>query len=223
MILDTETNLEKLGFDFGWLTIDKNTLEVLSADSFLSAENFHDVWYKKNEERYLNYIDNNKVYVKSSEFIVAYLAWAVSQVDEVWAYNAQFDKRVLEKLALQVNHMQAFRIFSKAKWCDLWHGATETICRENGYKAYTHENNFISDKGNIRTSAEVVYGYLKQDAEFEEEHTALADCLIEFEIYKEIQKRSKHMNYPIVNMPWLNCQDYSTIKKTNFLKLWAKR
>lgn len=50
---------------------------------------------------------------------------------------------------------------------------------------------FFTEKGNLKMTAEAIYCYLSNNPNFEESHTALNDCIIEYEIYKYIQKRSK--------------------------------
>ena len=50
------------------------------------------------------------------------------------------------------------------------------------YVNFCIENGFTTAKGYIQTKAETVYKYLKNDTNFAEEHTGLADVLIEYEI-----------------------------------------
>ena len=55
------------------------------------------------------------------------------------------------------------------------------FCSENGY---TMKN------GSPRMTAEILYRYLSGNNDFEEEHTALADVLIEKEIFKACIERN---------------------------------
>ena len=47
------------------------------------------------------------------------------------------------------------------------------------YYEYCKANNFITEKGNLKKSAEVVYGYITNNPNYIEEHTALEDSKIE--------------------------------------------
>jgi hypothetical protein len=52
-----------------------------------------------------------------------------------------------------------------------------------------YDNKFITEKGNLKMSAEAIYCFLSNNPDFKEKHTAVADCQIEFEIYKYLKKR----------------------------------
>jgi hypothetical protein len=52
------------------------------------------------------------------------------------------------------------------------------------YQAFCETNKLFTESGNYSTSAETLFRYITQNLEFEEEHTALADSLIEFEILR---------------------------------------
>ena len=55
------------------------------------------------------------------------------------------------------------------------------------YKRYT-------ENGNYSTTAETLFQYIAQDTEFEEEHTALADSIIELEILLDCINRGAEWN-----------------------------
>ena len=65
---------------------------------------------------------------------------------------------------------------------------------------------FRNDKGNLTTSAERMFAYLSQDMKFEEEHTGLADALIETQILARCFKSHKSINKKINRACWRICQ-----------------
>ena len=94
----------------------------------------------------------------------------------VMAYNSGFDfcKTICRDL------------LNEFEFIDLYLMALQTICHQKGFSKFCHENNFRSDKGrgkSCATSAEAVYAYITKNPDYIEEHTALADALIEMEIF----------------------------------------
>ena len=57
------------------------------------------------------------------------------------------------------------------------------------YDTFCHENGFITKKGCKRYTAEILFKFLSNDLNFEEEHTGLADVMIEKEIFAECMRR----------------------------------
>lgn len=124
-------------------------------------------------------------------------------VKAIMAYNAYFDNSGL-------NRTQRYVTKSKYRWffpygipvhC-VWHMACQTICSQKKYYDFCHENGFVSKSGNIQTSAEVVYRFLTNNPNFEEEHKGLEDVLIETAIFAECVKKHKKMNRNINRACW---------------------
>lgn len=104
-------------------------------------------------------------------------------IKKIYAYNMGFDYRGCNKTLRYITK-------SKMRWffpygveiCCIWHIACQTICNRMNYAKFCLDNEFYSNAENMQTSAEIVYRFLHQDLDFEEEHTGLADVKIEFEI-----------------------------------------
>ena len=62
------------------------------------------------------------------------------------------------------------------------------------YKGFCEQNNFVTKHNKPKFTAEVLYRFLTNDLEFEEEHTGLADVKIEKEILKECLRRNPSVN-----------------------------
>lgn len=110
----------------------------------------------------------------------------------VIAYNAAFDVRVLNAYTRAINRGEFFPINTPV-W-DLWTMSLYTVCASRNYGEFCELHQMYTDSGNIRTNAESVFAYLTDNAEFAEEHTALADCEIESEIFRRVLKRKQKLH-----------------------------
>jgi hypothetical protein len=57
--------------------------------------------------------------------------------------------------------------------------AQDTICKQKSYIYWCEENNYMVNPSKPRSTAEILYQYLTGNIEYKEEHTGLADVLIE--------------------------------------------
>jgi hypothetical protein len=95
-------------------------------------------------------------------------------VKYVMAYNSAFDftKTICREL------------LDEFEFIDLYLMALQTITHLKAYQKFCVDNNFKSRSGkNCATSAESVYAFITDNADYIEEHTALSDALIEMEIF----------------------------------------
>ena len=124
-------------------------------------------------------------------------------VKVIMAYNAAFDMNGLNRTQRYITK-SAYRWFFPygVKVECIWHMACQTICSQKKYFDYCHENGFVSKSGNIQTSAEVVYGFLTNNPDFEEEHKGLEDVEIETAIFVACRNKHKKMNRNINRACW---------------------
>ena len=92
-------------------------------------------------------------------------------------------------------------------WLDIWSAIVMTKCCCKKYVKFCKKNGFMTEKGNCKTSAEVVWGYLTNNPNFEEEHTGLADCEIEYKILLTAKSTKKKIDGTIRN-PWKLVQQF---------------
>ena len=138
------------------------------------------------------YLENSPAPIVSFQFIMDYTRAVIKEYQAVVvAYNAGFDVKVLNNYAKVLIGEQFFSEDTEV-W-DLWNMALNTICDSSNYVHWCIDAGFITEKGNISCSAEAVYSYLFADADFEEEHTALADCEIEAQILQAVFDRKKKL------------------------------
>lgn len=96
-------------------------------------------------------------------------------VKYVMAYNSSFDftKTVCRELIVDF------------EFIDIYLMALQTITHLKKYAKFCRENELYSRSGKTcSTSAESVYAFITDNADYTEEHTALNDAIIEMEIFK---------------------------------------
>ena len=124
-------------------------------------------------------------------------------IKAILAYNAYFDMTGLNRTQRYVtkSKYRYFFPYGIPVHC-IWHMACQNICSQKKYYNFCIENGFVSNSGNIKTSAECVYAFLTNNPNFEEEHKGLEDVLIEAEIFAECIKKHKKMNRNINRACW---------------------
>ena len=169
---------------------------------YIVAENQTQIpYYADRLERYKNYIDNGKYQVRKFADIMAIMAKIVDKYKPqfVSAYNLNFDIPRIENKCRELNIKSPFA--NLEKFC-IWFGACETIGQQKGYKRFTIDNGFFSDKGNRQSGAEIMYRYLQADPQFVEEHTGLADLDIEMDILDRVLRQKKPLSKSIGSGAW---------------------
>lgn len=103
-------------------------------------------------------------------------------VKYVMAYNTGFD------------YVKTFckALIEDREFIDIYLMTLQTIAHKKSYARFCRENGFKSRSGKTcATTAESVYAYLTDNADYKEEHTALEDSKIEMEIFLACLKMHK--------------------------------
>lgn len=111
------------------------------------------------------------------------------------AHNAAFDNRAM-------NTTQRFITTSKNRyflpfgivWYDTLKMARQVLKDNENYSTFCWENEYLTKNMRLRYTAEIIYKWLSQNAEFEEAHTGLEDVKIEREIFEYLVN-----NYPEID------------------------
>ena len=230
LFLDTETigtlNVKEsvLPFEIGIKVLDLDNMKVIKEKSYLVRKFFNNKYIMLSTfsaTKYPNYfekLENDKRYkTMSVNDIMQDLTKIINRYNLkiVVAHNGNFDQQAiarlsedfgtenpLEKLDL-LDTMEISKIitFSKeyANYC------IENKDRLNSVK----DSCFITNSGRVRTTAQAIYCYISNNADFEEKHTGLEDIDIEIEIFK---KSMEMLGNTIVNLntapTW---RDYSKV------------
>lgn len=204
IVLDTETVTDsRVPFDVGmtiinrkgeihkqlnWFT--KEILDTLTGIHVLSKDSFS----KRKLPFYLKIKEEQSHLIVPFDFIKANFEKEVAALNNnvaVVAYNAAFDVRALNNYS---NSLGLGDFFNKdVEIWDLLNIALHSLCNSKNYVEFALINNFITEAGNIKSSAEAVFNYLLKGEKFEEDHTALSDTEIEARILIECFKRHKKL------------------------------
>lgn len=194
IVLDTETTNgfdDPMVYDCGWAVIDE-TGRVIKARSYVIA----DVFYNKELMQNAFFSDKIPQYVKDIADGKRVLAWfknvkkvlrrdcKVFKVSAIMAHNMRFDYR-------SCTCTQRYMTKSADRWfypygVELWDTlkmARQTFGKDEEYKRFCLDNGYALKNGSPRLTAEILYRYISGNNEFEEEHTGLADVMIEKEIF----------------------------------------
>ena len=203
MVLDTETVGDaRVPFDVAWTIIDRQG-EIVEQQNYFTQEIVgnptglyliaKDSFSKSKAQFYFDSAENNPNLITSFENVVYELqdALRVWNGAAVVAYNARFDVSVMNNYAQALGMSPVFG--EDVEVWDLWNIALHSLCNSRNYVEFALLNNFITESGNVQSSAEAVFNYLLKDNKFEEAHTALADTEIEAKILYACFKRHKKL------------------------------
>lgn len=127
----------------------------------------------------------------------------------VVAYNTKFDRNALNNtLRVLTNGERKYFFPYGTEFLDVWTMACSTVCQTRGFRKAAYDNEWYSPKGNVRTSAEVVYAYVAKHPDFIECHTALEDVNIEVEIMRYCWRKAKKEDRGIIANPWRRPQPF---------------
>lgn len=205
IILDTETANtldDPFVYDVGFAVIDSNgkvyethsyvVYDIFYGESDLMKESyFADKIPQYNEEirKGLRAVRR----LKTIKFILRDVC-AQWNIKAIIAHNARFDYNSLQTT-------QRYTTSSKYRWffpygVEIWDTlkmARNVFGKDEQYKAYCEENNFLTNYGKPQMTAEVLYRYIKGNKDFIESHTGLEDVMIEKEIFVECLKRNSNV------------------------------
>lgn len=218
MVLDTETANsveEPLPYDIGYAICDRHGNIELTR-SFVVAEIFLDnkdlmqtAYYAVKIPQYWEDIKSGKRQLKSFYFIRRQIKEDMKNynITKVGAYNMGFDKRALNNDARYItkSFLRWFFPHGTEYFC-IWNMACDTILNRPSYIKFAIKNGFVSEKGNIQTSAECAYKYLTKDTDFAECHTGLEDVLIEVAIMAYCYRQHKKFDNSINSSCWRKVQ-----------------
>ena len=117
------------------------------------------------------------------------------EIKKLFAHNALFDYRSLTTT-------QRFLTASKYRYffpygmeiCDTLKMSREVFGKDEKYGEFCYENNFLTQRGQRRFTAEVLFRFLSNCIDFEESHTGLEDVKIEKEIMAECFRRKPEID-----------------------------
>lgn len=184
-------------YDFGYI-IANDKGETLVKRSFVIADTFYNnqlmksAYYAHKLPQYYAGLGKDWEVVSLAEAKRVFAKdCKLHNVRKAWAFNGRFDMDTLDATINDYSNgfVRWFLPFG-VKWYDIMAFAKTAICNTDKYRNWCKANGYITDKGNARHTAEIVYRYISK-SDFVEAHTALADCEIELEILRKCFKSHK--------------------------------
>ena len=191
-----------LVYDFGFAVCDKQG-RVYEKHSFIIKEIFFGMkdlmktsYYADKLPQYYEEIRNGKRKVVSLYEARQILADVMKKYETniFVAHNARFDDnalKVTERYTTKSKY-RYFLPFGTEVW-DTMKMASDTICKQKTYKKFCEENGYLTKKGQVRKTAEILYRYITKNNDFTESHTGLEDVMIEKEILAHCFRQHKAM------------------------------
>ena len=215
IVLDTETCngimtdgkldlSDSLVYDLGFAVVDKqgNVYEtaslVISNTFYGMADVMMSAYYADKIPQYKEDIQMGKRKVVSFFTARKMLIDTMKKyhTHTIAAHNAGFDVRALNNTYryLTKSRCRYFFPYSTEIWCTL-KMARQTIGKQKLYKEYCEKHNYLTmhKVPQLRLTAEIIYRYLTNNNNFDENHTGLEDVLIEKDILARCLRQHKKM------------------------------
>lgn len=217
MVLDVETTNNQMNskfndglvYDIGFVICDKEG-KIYAKRSFAIKDIFDwkelmsTAYYKNKLPKYyekLNKKQMEKVTIWEARKRI-HKAMKYFNITEVYAYNANFDYTTLNNTVRYLSGSACRWFFPfGTKICDIWNIACQVLGTQ---KTFQWEN-IRNKNNNLITNAERMFGYCEQ-IDFEEEHTGLADAIVESQILARCLKSHKSIDKKINRACWRICQ-----------------
>lgn len=211
LTLDTETpGLQDCVYDFGFVIHNKKgeavfSYQALVDEIFTNPKKMTKAHFaKKVFTHYAGMLDRQEIRLLPWMQILRDFREVLADfdVDIISAYNLGFDLRALKRTNEKLGDGLPM-CTSALDLIDVWQFACETILNSATYKHIARDLGWVSEAGNIRTSAEMAFRFTSDNFGFIEDHTALSDALIESQILADCFATKQKIPYGIYDkMPW---------------------
>lgn len=209
LIIDTETVggiPKQIAYDIGGIITDRDgniyhEFHYVVKEIFADLELMHTAYYANKFQTYIESIyEQNIIPVPFGEIL--------KKIDEmvdlfdiqiIAAYNLAFDLRAMENTCDLLFDNRNWLKYDLEKLCIMC--AACDILYNKPYCKLARERGWVTDKGNIKTSAECGYKYISGNYDFEEAHRGLDDCRIEGQILTAIYGKHKKFDGSIRAFP----------------------
>lgn len=186
LILDTETtSLDKpFCYDISWVIMDKADGKIVQFQANVVEQVWHNLplfesaYYKEKRPKYIEMMRKHDAVMDKWGYIMRKLKQDIKAygITAVYAYNSDFDDKVI---AFNCDWFKCNNPLESIPVYDIWGYASEFITSKPEYRKFCEDNSRFTDTGNYKGSAEVVYQFITDNADFEEEHMGLFDSEIE--------------------------------------------
>ena len=187
IMIDTETTNsldDPLCYDVGYqiFSLAEGVLverSFVNADVFYRADLMKDAYFAEKIPQYLEELNEGTRKAKFWKTIKQIVRADCEKYDVkiACAHNAIFDNRAL-------NTTQRYIMPYGVEWWDTLKMARKALKENDDYRNFCETNSYLTENGQLRFTAEVIYRWLVNNVDFEECHTGLEDVKIEREIFE---------------------------------------
>lgn len=187
VVFDTETtSLDKpFVYNIGYAIFSDNFQELVRHD-FVVEQIWHNLplfssaYYADKRPIYIGRMRSRQVIMDKFGYICKLMRKEFKEfgVTDAYAYNSKFDERVFD---FNCDWFKVINPFEQTPIFDI-RGYVHCFMIDKSFTDFCEENSLFSETGNYSTSAQTLFRYVSKDTDFEEEHTALSDSLIEAQI-----------------------------------------
>ena len=191
LIFDTETtNLEKpFCYNIGYAIFNTDAAEIVLKKEYVVEQVWHNpmlfttAYYADKRDIYVGRMRSRQCRMDKFGYITQAMYRDIKEYDiqHAFAYNSSFDEKVF---AFNCDWFKCINPLEMIQVHDIRGHVHKKIAFTESYKNFCEERELFTDTGNYTTTAEAVYRYVSGEVDFIEEHTALADALIELEILR---------------------------------------
>lgn len=201
-IIDTETANMTDVYNMGLVIFTKKELlfarEYVNIDVFDNDDVMNNAYYlyKKPLYREMDVVYN------TTKGIIRDFAVLLNKfhVTHLLAYNLEFDVRSLTYTANKYANINLS--WKNMKMVDIMRNSVETLCVSRNYKKFCNTYGYKTEKGNYQYKAETIIRYLTDNVQYDEQHTALQDCIDEMYIFQRLLKRKKKITFGCRQQLW---------------------
>lgn len=202
-VFDTETtSLNKpFTYNIGYTILNEDG-EILLEKDFVVEQIWHNLalfstaYYSEKRPLYISSMRSRKTIMKKFGYICQEMIRDFNKYEIIcaYAYNSSFDEKVFD---FNCDWFKCNNPFDTIPIYDI-RGNVHNFLIDHNYYKFCIDNEFYTDSGCYSSTAETVYRYIINDTEWNEEHTALADSVIEAEILFHTLSKGAELNksYP---------------------------
>lgn len=191
LVFDTETvNLEKpFCYNIGYVIFNTDCAEVLVQKDYVVEQVWHNpmlfttAYYADKRELYVSRMRSRHTIMDKFGYITQAMYRDIKEynIQHAFAYNSSFDEKVFN---FNCDWFKCINPLDTVQVHDIRGQVHKKIAFTESYQAYCDKHELYTESGNYSTTAEAVFRYVSGDDEFTEEHTALADAIIELDILR---------------------------------------
>ena len=192
VVFDTETtNLEKpFCYNIGYIIVDTDSKQIVLEREFVVEQVWHNpmlfttAYYADKRELYVSRMKARKIVMDKFGYVCQQMIrdFKAYEIAYAYAYNSPFDKKVFE---WNCDWFKCNNPFDNVEILDIRGCVHEFVAKTKPFQEFCERQQRFTESGNYSTTAETLFQYFSGNTDFEEEHTALADSRIEWEILRQ--------------------------------------